>query len=217
MRMESSLRILLADDHDIVRQGLKALLEREAGWSVCAEAATGRDAVTLALEHRPDVAILDMSMPGLTGIEAARRIRQAVPDAEILLFTMHENEELVRESLEAGVRGYLLKSEAVDQIVPAVRSLSRHKPYFTGRISEIVLHGYLEGGAEAAPVRQVTSREREVIQLLAEGKSNKQIATALELSVKTVETHRAAIMRKLKLSSLAELVRYAIRNNIVQP
>jgi len=214
------LRILLADDHSIVRRGLKELLEEHAGWSVCAEAATGREAVELAIEHRPQIAVLDLSMPELNGLEATRRIRQAVPDTEVLVFTMHESEDLVREVLAAGARGYLLKSDAADQLVPAVESLAKHRPFFSGRVSEVVLDGFLKAGnAEGASsaLQKLTSREREILQLLAEGQSNKHIAKLLELSVKTVETHRAAVMRKLELDSLPDLVRFAIRSQIIQP
>ena len=214
------LRILLADDHDIVRRGLKDLLEEHAGWKVCAEAANGRTAVELALEHRPHVAILDLSMPELNGLEATHRIRQGAPETEVLIFTMHESEELIRDVLAAGARGYLLKSDAVRQLVPAVESLARRQPFFAGRISELLLEGFLKAG-RVEPVSpamaRLTSREREVVQLLAEGKSNKQIAKLLDLSVKTVETHRAAVMRKLEISSLADLVRFAIRNQLIQP
>ena len=213
------LRILLADDHDIVRRGLKDLLEQQVGWQVCAEAANGREAVELALRHRPHVAVIDLSMPELNGLEATRRIRQSLPDTEVLIFTMHESEELIREVLGAGARGYLLKSDAVRQLIPAVESLSQKKPYFAGRVSEVVLDGFLKGGQvtlEGPTAERLTSREREVVQLLAEGKSNKQIARVLDLSVKTVETHRTAAMRKLELNSLPDLVRYAIRMQIIQ-
>jgi DNA-binding NarL/FixJ family response regulator len=213
------LRILLADDHDIVRRGLKELLEEQPGWSVCAEAANGRRAVELALEHRPQVAVVDLSMPELNGLEATRRIRQVAPETEVLVFTMHESEDLVREVLSAGARGYLLKSDAALQLVPAVESLSQRKPFFTGRISEVVLEGFLKGAnGQSAPALadRLTSREREVVQLLAEGKTNKHIAKALDLSVKTIETHRTAAMRKLEITTLADLVRFAIRNRIVE-
>ncbi len=213
------LRILLADDHDIVRRGLKELLEEHPGWRVCAEAATGAEAVRLALEHRPHVAVLDVTMPELNGLEATRRIRKAAPETEVLVFTMHESEELIREVLAAGARGYLLKSDAASQLVPAVASLARRQPFFTGRISELLLERFLEAGrADAAPpvADRLTSREREIVQLLAEGKSNKEIARLLDLSVKTVETHRAAVMRKLELRSLPDLVRFAIRSRIIQ-
>jgi DNA-binding NarL/FixJ family response regulator len=214
------VRILLADDHEIVRRGLKELLEEHVGWTVCAEAANGREAVELAVRTRPQVAVLDFSMPELNGLEATRRIRQEVPEIEVLIFTMHESEELIREVLAAGARGYLLKSDATRQLIPAVESLSRHTPYFSGRVSAVVLDGYLKGRpAQPASLgaERLTSREREVVQLLAEGNSNKAIASRLDLSVKTVETHRASVMRKLELNSLADIVRFAVRNHIIQP
>src|SRR5215211_5811055 len=156
------LRILLADDHEIVRQGLKELLEEQVGWTVCAEAANGREAVELAIRSRPHVAVLDFSMPELNGLEATRRMRQEVPEIEVLIFTMHESEELIREVLAAGARGYLLKSEATRQLIPAVESLSRHTPYFSGRVSAVVLDGYLKGRpAQPASLgaERLTSRE----------------------------------------------------------
>ncbi|HVL71735.1 MAG TPA: response regulator transcription factor [Beijerinckiaceae bacterium] len=215
-----SLRILLADDHEIVRRGLKELLEEQVGWTVCAEAANGREAVELAIRAKPQVAVLDLSMPELNGLEATRRIRQAAPQVEVLVFTMHESEDLIREVLAAGARGYLLKSDATRQLIPAVESLSRRKPYFSGRVSEVVLDGFLKTGPSAPPaigVERLTSREREIVQLLAEGRSNKEIATRLDLSVKTVETHRASVMRKLDLNSLADIIRFAIRNRMIEP
>lgn len=213
------LRILIADDHAIVRRGLKELLEEQSGWSVCAEAADGRAAVELALEHRPHVAVLDLSMPELNGLEATRRIRAALPETEVLVFTMHDSEELIGAVLDAGAKGYLLKSDAALQLVPAVQSLARRKPFFAGRISEVLLDGYLNGRSaqpQNTAADRLTSREREILQLLAEGHSNKHIANSLDLSVKTVETHRAAIMRKLELRSLPDLVRFAIRNRIIE-
>ena len=214
-----SVRILLADDHEIVRRGLKELLEEQVGWTVCAEASNGREAVEAAVRTGPDVAVLDFSMPELNGLEATRRIRQVAPHIEVLVFTMHESEELIREVLAAGARGYLLKSDATRQLIPAVESLARHKPFFSGRVSEVVLEGFLKGDV-GRPVSlttdRLTSREREIVQLLAEGNSNKDIARRLTLSVKTVETHRAAVMRKLELNSLADLIRWAIRNNFIQ-
>jgi DNA-binding NarL/FixJ family response regulator len=214
------LRILVADDHDIVRRGLKELLEEHNGWTVCAEAANGREATELALEHRPHVAVLDLTMPELNGLEATRRIRQACPETQVLIFTMHESEELVRNVLAAGARGYLLKSDAARQLVPAVEALAQRKPFFAGRVSEVLLEGFLDAERQKIvppATDRLTSREREIVQLLAEGNSNKDIARALDLSVKTVETHRAAIMRKLELRSLADLVRFAIRSNIIPP
>jgi DNA-binding NarL/FixJ family response regulator len=214
------LRILLADDHEIVRRGLKELLEEQAGWTVCAEASNGRQAVELAVQARPHVAVLDFSMPELNGLEATRRIRQTVPETEVLIFTMHGSEALIREVLSAGARGYLLKSDAARQLIPAVESVSRHMPYFSGRVSAVVLDGFLKGRlAEPRPLgaERLTSREREIVQLLAEGNSNKAIASRLDLSVKTVETHRASVMRKLELNSLADIIRFTVRNRIVEP
>jgi DNA-binding NarL/FixJ family response regulator len=216
----AGLRILLADDHDIVRRGLRELLEQQPGWKVCAEAANGREAVELAEAHRPHVAILDLTMPELNGLEATRRIRQAVPETQVLVFTMHDSEELLRGVLKAGARGYLLKSDAARQLVPAVESLAQKKAFFSGRVSEVLLEGFLDSErrrSDELGTERLTSREREIVQLLAEGKTNKDVARALDLSVKTVETHRAAVMRKLELHSLADLVRFAIRNQMIAP
>jgi len=214
------VRILVADDHDIVRQGLRVLLESRAGWEVCAEAATGREAVERTRHEKPDVVVLDVSMPELNGLEAARQILQALPRTEILILTMHESEEMARQVLAVGVHGYVLKSDAARELVSAVAALAEHKPYFTTRVSQMVLEGYLksEAGAELQPrFGRLTAREREVVQLLAEGKSNKEVAVRLGISVKTAEAHRGNIMRKLNLHSVAELVHYAVRNQIVQP
>jgi DNA-binding NarL/FixJ family response regulator len=217
----SKVKILVADDHDIVRQGLRALLESQSGWEVCAEAVTGREAVKKAEESKPDVVVMDISMPELNGLEATRLILKAVPQAEVLILTMHDSEELIREVLDAGARGYVLKSDAGRDLVAAVDALRQHKPFLTSRVSEMVLHGYLRGDTQsnkAEPARsRLTQREREIVQLLAEGKSNKEIASTLGISVKTAETHRANIMNKLGLHSVTELVRYAVRNKIVEP
>lgn len=214
-------RILIADDHDIVRRGLCDLLEEHPGFEVCAEAADGWEAVERATQTRPDVAVLDYTMPGINGLEATRRIRAMLPDTEVLIFTMHDSEAVVREVLAVGARGYVLKSDAARYIIAAVEELAQHKPFFTGQISEALLRAYL--GADAydltigTAASALTSREREVVELLAEGRSNKAIASILQISVKTVETHRAAIMRRLGLESFADLVRYAIRNHLVEP
>jgi DNA-binding NarL/FixJ family response regulator len=215
------LRILLADDHDIVRRGLRELLEEQPGWEVCGEAGTGREALEQALRLRPHVVVLDLMMPELNGLEAARHIRKALPATEVLVFTMHDSEELVHEILSTGARGYVLKSDAARHLVSAVEALSRHQPFFSSRVSATVLDGYLSGSARSdarsAPSRTLTDREREVVQLLTEGRSNKEVASILHISVKTVETHRAAIMRKLGVGSIVELVHYAIRNKLIQP
>lgn len=213
-----SLRILVADDHAVVRLGLRVLLESHAGWQVCTEAANGREAVESIRRSKPDVAVLDISMPELNGLETARQIRKLSPRTEILILTMHDSEEIAREVLEIGARGYLLKSDADRELVAAVEALEKHKPYFTTSVSQLVLESYLRPGSRTRR-RQPTSltpREREIVQLLAEGKTNKEVASKLGLSVKTVETHRANIMRKLNLGSFGDLVRYAIRNKIVE-
>jgi DNA-binding NarL/FixJ family response regulator len=214
------VRLLLADDHDVVRRGLRDLLEERDGWVVCAEARDGRGAVALALEHRPDVVVLDILMPGLNGVEAARQIRRALPSTEVLIFSMHESEQLVRDAIAAGARGYVVKADAPAQVVAAVAALADHKPFFTPSVSEALLDSYLQTANAAdrtADVKGLSSREREIVQLLAEGRSNKEIASTLFISVRTVETHRAAIMRKLEIGSIVELVRYAVRNKLIEP
>ena len=211
------VRILLADDHDVVRRGLRGLLEAQPGWEVCGEARTGREAVALASQLRPDVMVLDLAMPDLNGLEATRRIRQEWPETEVLIFTMHHTDQLVRDVLAAGARGYILKSDGAEQLIAAVLALVHHRPFFTARVSEALLDSYLRGADGEAAAGVLTAREREVVQLLAEGRGNKEVAEALGISIKTAETHRAAIMRKLGLGSLAELVRYAIRNQIIEP
>ena len=214
------LRLVVVDDHGVVRRGVRALLESHPGWQVVAEGANGRDAVELVQRLRPDVIILDLSMPDMNGLEATRRIVEQAPQTEVLVLTMHHSEQLAREVLQAGARGYLLKSDADQNLIAAVDSLSQHKPFLTSTVTEFVLDGYMQltdrcdddGGAAL-----VTPREREIIQLIAEGNSSKQTATVLGVSVKTIDAHRANIMRKLRLRSVSDLVRYAIRNKIVQP
>ena len=213
------VRILMADDHEIVRRGLRAMVEACESWRVVAEASTGRQAVEMAMELKPDLVIMDIGMPELNGLEATRQILRDRPSTEILILTMHASEQLVREVLDAGARGYILKSDAGRELVTAVESLANHRPYFTSTVSEMVLQGFLrpEAATEEAHLRSpLTPREREIVQLVAEGKSNKEVASALDISVKTVETHRARIMAKLNLRSVGELVRYAVRNGIVQ-
>ncbi len=216
----ATVRILIADDHEVVRHGLRALLEAQPGWEVCGEADHGRQAVDKAKQLNPDVVILDISMPELNGLEAARKIIKAIPSAKVLILTMHDSEQAVREVLEAGAQGYLLKSDAGRDLVAAVDALRKHKTFFTSRVAEMVLHGNVRGSAATPPKKprdRLTPREREIVQLLAEGKSSKEVAVSLGLSVKTAETHRANIMRKLDLHSISDLVRYAVRNNIVEP
>jgi DNA-binding NarL/FixJ family response regulator len=207
-------RILIADDHEVVRSGLRSILEAQPRWDVVAEAADGKDAIRKAIELKPDVAVLDYSLPLVNGVEATSQIRARVPTVEVLIFTMHDNERMIYDLLKAGARGYLLKSDAKRFLLTAIESLASHRPFFTAKVSETLLESYLTKSITIESV--LTSRERGVIQLIAEGHSNKQIAGILNISVKTVETHRAAAMRKLNLSSAAALVRYAVRNKIVE-
>ena len=213
-----ALRILVVDDHAVVRRGVRSLLESQDGWDVCGEATTGRDAVEQSRRLRPDVVVMDLSLPELNGLDATRHILKEAPETEVLVLTMHQSEELARDVLQAGARGYVLKSDADENLIAAVESLRQHKPFLTPTVTEFVLDGYIRDGADQDAARGVvTAREREIIQLIAEGKSNKQAASALSISVKTIEAHRANIMRKLHLRSVSDLVRYAIRNKIVQP
>jgi DNA-binding NarL/FixJ family response regulator len=211
---KAPLEILIADDHSVVRKGLRSILESNKGWKVCAEAANGRDAVTKAQLFKPDIAILDIGMPELNGLEATRQIREVSPRTEILILSAHGSEKVAREIVEAGGLGYLVKEDADTDLLAAVESLGRHKPYFTSKIMSWTAREWRRGHRET-PRSILTPREREVTQLLAEGKSNKEVAAALQISVKTVETHRANIMMKLNLHSITELVHYAIRNEIV--
>jgi DNA-binding NarL/FixJ family response regulator len=214
----TSARILLADDHEIIRQGLRTVIGERPEWEICGEASNGREAVKQALELKPDIVILDISMPELNGLEAARQILKEAPKTEILVLTVHDSENLVREVLDAGARGYMLKSDASKHLLSAIESLIERRPFLASRVSEIVLEGYLDGiqPRQGEPRRGLTPREREIVQLLAEGKSNKEVATVLNISVKTAETHRTNIMRKLDLHSISELVRYAVRNQIIE-
>lgn len=214
-----TVRILIADDHAIVRRGLRALVESQPGWEVCAEAANGRQAVESVERLKPDLAIVDIGMPELNGLEATRQILKMSPRTEVLVLTMHQSEEVVAEVLKAGARGYVLKSDADQNLIAAAEALLQHKVFLTSGVTDVVLSGFLSGSTsspDAAPVRNVTPREREIIQLLAEGKSNKEVAAVLNVSTRTIETHRANIMHKLDIDSLSGLVRYAIRNKIVQ-
>jgi DNA-binding NarL/FixJ family response regulator len=215
----STARILLADDHEIVRQGLRIVLQDRSDWQICGEATNGREAVRKTAELEPDVVILDISMPELNGLEATRQILKEVPKTEVLILTVHDSENLIAEVLEAGARGYILKSDASKHLIEAVESLLLRKPFFTQKVSEIVLDGYLSDRPplKGEPRRRLTPRETEVLQLLAEGKSNKEVAATLNISVKTAETHRTNIMNKLDLHSISELVRYAVRNQLIEP
>jgi DNA-binding NarL/FixJ family response regulator len=212
------LRILVADDHDIVRRGLRPLLESEDGWEVCGEAADGEQAVEMSGRMKPDVVVLDITMPLLDGVEATRQIRRQHPETEVLAFTGTESESLVHRLFAAGARACVLKTEAGEQLIPAIRSLSLHQPFLASRTAQLVFERYLQGGTPAEPIAPggLTPREQQTVKLLAEGQSNKEVAATLAISVKTVETHRAAIMRKLGFGSFSELVRFAIRQRIVE-
>ena len=212
----SPLRILIADDHEVVRKGIRSILEAHPGWTVCGEAADGRKAVEAARDLRPDLVVVDIGMPFLNGLDATRQIIKARPEAKVLVLTMHESEEVVQQVLEAGARGYLVKSDASRDLVEAVEALQRNKTYFTSKVAQLVLDTFLHKRSPNSGRQMLTPREREVVQLLAEGKSSKEVAVALDLSVKTAETHRSNVMRKLDIHSVSELVLYAVRNNIVQ-
>jgi DNA-binding NarL/FixJ family response regulator len=219
--MKAAVRILLADDHELIRKGLRTLLQAHAGWEVCGEAANGRETLDLARQFEPHVVIMDLTMPVLNGLEATRRLRQMLPRCEVLILTMHDSEQLMHEVLQAGARGFLLKSDAGNLIVSAVEAVSRHQPFFTAQVSSLLLRSHLAPSRAASlPAREgaggLTQREREIVQRIAEGRSSKEIAAELGLSDKTVETHRANLMRKLGIHSASEVVRYAIRNRMVE-
>jgi DNA-binding NarL/FixJ family response regulator len=211
-----SVSVLLADDHDVVRKGLRTMLEAHEGWHVCAEASTGREAVKLAAQVRPRIAVVDLEMAEMDGLEATRQMKRDNPDIEVLIFTMHDAEYLIREVLVAGARAFILKSEGGRRLIEAINAVLENKPFFAGRASESLLNSFLKSHGGTDETCPLTYRECEIVQLLATGKSNKEAANALGISVKTVETHRATIMRKLGFSSIAELVRYAVREHIIK-
>jgi DNA-binding NarL/FixJ family response regulator len=207
--------ILIVDDHPVVRKGLRALVESRRGWRVCGEAANGREAISWARAEKPDVAIVDIGMPGLGGIEATRQIRKVSPQTEVLILSAHGSEKLARELLDAGARGYLLKEDADVNLLEAIDALRKRAVFYSPKIAAWVAREERRARGKA-PRDILTPRQRETIQLLAEGKSNKEVAATLGISVKTVEAHRANIMLKLNIHSVTELVHYAIRNDIVQ-
>jgi len=213
-----SVRILVADDHEVVRRGVCALLESQPGWVVVGEAVTGREAVKKAVKLQPDVVVLDISMPELNGLEATRQIVKAAPQSEVLILTIHDSEQVARQVLAAGARGYVLKSDAGRNLVTAIDTLQQHKPFFTTAVSEMVFRDFLKSNrsVDEAPSDRLTQREREIVQLLAEGKSNKEVASMLGISVKTAETHRRNVLMKLNLHSISDLIHYAIRNKIIE-
>ena len=213
---DTPVRILVADDHDVVRMGIRLLLESQPGWVVCGEARTGREAVAKALELRPDLIVLDVSMPELNGVEVTKQIRRSMPTS-ILIVTMYDSERMARAAIEAGASGYLSKADAGQVLIEAVHALLGNQTFVSERLH--LANGIVSSkpGPPTTPSESLTPREREVLQLLAEGKSNKEVAVALQISPKTVETHRARIFAKLHLHSMNELVRYAIRNQVIEP
>ncbi len=216
-----TVRILIADDHEVVRHGVRAMLETHADLEVCGESANGRDAVAEVARLKPHLVVMDIAMPEMNGLEATRQILKDNPAIEVLILTMHESEELVRNVLAAGARGYVLKSDVTENLLSAVRALARHQVFISSKVTEVVLQGYLHncvapGSQGAGLPSEISPREREIVQLVAEGRSNKDVAEVLHISVKTVETHRAHIMSKLDLHSVSDLVRYAIRNHMIE-
>lgn len=212
-----TVRLLVADDHDVVRAGVRTLLQEQPGWEVVAEAANGREAVEKAKRVQPDVAILDLSMPDMNGLEAAREIVNGTP-TKVLILTMYDSDALIQQTLKAGARGYLLKSNAGSDLISAVNALRRDKAFFTPKVAQMVLEGYLScPGSGACRVKpHLTARQKQIVRLLTQGRSNKEVAAKLKISIRTVATHRANIMRRLDYHSMTELVHYAIRNQIAQ-
>jgi DNA-binding NarL/FixJ family response regulator len=215
------IRILIADDHALLREGTRVVIAREPGWEVCGLASNGREAVAQAMALKPDVVILDMTMPELNGLDAAIQIKRQLPETEIVMLSAYGSEDLVRSAFEAGVKSFIVKTEAEEFLVEAVKLLARHKQFLTPRVSQILFSSvlYPPEGDRTKPEQddRLAAREREALQLLAEGKSNKEVAAALNISVRTAENHRASILRKLNLDSVADLVRYAIRNKMIEP
>jgi DNA-binding NarL/FixJ family response regulator len=215
-----TIRVLVADDHEVVLEGVRALIERHPDLEVCGLAATGREAVELARKTMPDVVVLDMAMPELDGLEVIRQIRKALPDTEVVVFSAYSSEDIIEEVFEAGAKSYIEKTEASRDLVNAIRLLAEHKPFFTSQASQVLFEKFLVGGARKKDDRsekKLTPREREIVRLLAQSSSNKEIAAILGISIRTVETHRATLMHKLGVRSVAGVVRYAIRQHIVEP
>ena len=216
----AELRILIADDHELIRRGLRDLLSTQSGWQLVGEACNGIDAVEMAVSLKPDIAILDFSMPGLNGPEIAKQIVEKVPQTGVVVLTMHDSERVIREVLHAGARGLVLKSDADRDLLAAVDAVAENRHFFASRVAELILREYFTGDTVSAitgkkTVSQLTEREGEVMRLLADGKTSKQVAMQLQISIRTVESHRINISRKLGFSSIADLVRYAIRNGII--
>jgi DNA-binding NarL/FixJ family response regulator len=216
-----NLRILIADDHEIIRRGLRALLSSRPDWAICAEAATGREAISKAAEHRPDIVVMDIAMPVLNGLEATRKIRKMLPKTQVVILSLHYSDLLVREVLDSGARSYILKSDASRDLFHAIEALTQHRTFFTSGAAQILVDGFcIPSPTAEQPAlmrKSLSTREREIVQLLAEGKSSKEVAVVLGISVKTAETHRANIMRKLEMHSVSELVRYAVKHCMIEP
>lgn len=211
---------MIADDHEVVREGVRALIERQPDLEVCSVAANGREAVDLALKTKPDVVVLDMTMPELDGLDAIRQIKKSLPETEVVVFSAHPSEDIIGEVFDAGAKSYIEKTEASRDLVNAIRSLAEHRPFFTSKASETIFAKLLTPGARKLSGRseqRLTAREREIVCLLAQSSSNKEIATTLGISVRTVETHRATLMHKLGVHSVAGVVRYAIRHHLIEP
>lgn len=209
------MRVMIVDDHTVVRRGVRALIESSPGWEVVGEADNGLEAIRMAEEVRPDIVVMDISMPHVGGVDTTTELRKRLPNVEVLILTMHESDQLVGQVIRAGARGYLLKNESGDKLMDALEALARHHPYFSPVVSETLLQGYL--GAEDRPDPQrLTPRERQIVKLVAEGNSNKKIALILNVSIKTVETHRSAAMHKVGAKSSADLTLYAARNKLVE-
>jgi len=214
----STFRILLADDHPVFRMGVSSLIRSNPGWEVCGEAADGREAATKCMQLRPDLLILDICMPNLNGLDAARQILRHNPDQKILILTNVESEQVIRECLEAGVRGWAFKSDSAEELTSAIQAMHQNRSSFSSRVSNLILHGYLKphqvNATMTVPAR-LSVRERQVVQLVSEGKTSREIASLLGVTVKTAESHRSNVMLKLRVHSTVELVMYAIRNEIV--
>jgi DNA-binding NarL/FixJ family response regulator len=206
---------MFVDDHAVVRRGLKALVEAANGWEVCGEASDGHEALKVAAEVRPDIVVMDLSMPKLSGVDATIQLKKILPDVEVLILTMHESDRLAGQVLRAGARGYLLKTESEEKLIEALEALARHRSYFSPCVSETLLQGYLNS-SPTLDLKQLTPRERQIVKLVAEGKTNKRIAIILNVSIKTVETHRSAAMHKVGAKSSADLTLYAARNDLVE-
>jgi len=214
--IDERIRVIFADDHFITREGIRTLLEEEPLCEIVGEASTGREVVEKIAVLEPDVAILDVRMPELNGIEATRQIRTRAPKTQVVVLTMNDSDDTIRNLLRAGALGYVLKSDTARDLVKAVRSVAAGRPFFTSYVARMVLQGFLQPHQNSMPAAALTPREREVLQLLAEGRSNKEVATALGISVKTAETHRAHLMCALELGSICDLVHYAVRENVIE-